>query len=217
MIKGGIYLEQLSELKAIAFDKTGTFTKGKPVVTDSFFFAEKELSQQLLVSMETKTTHPLGSCDLHSFDCTLPKLSSPCPLKKSLVLVFQTIYLGEHWAVGNKSRSFFRRCRTKLKTIEHLEDQGKTVIYLSKDRSVNRCSRFIRHSKSKCSQAVDFFLSEKIHTSIITGDNEGTAKAIASQVGIDSFYANSTPAEKTAYIQTEKETIPRQMRWLEME
>ena len=40
---------------------------------------------------------------------------------------------------------------------------------------------------------------------MITGDNEGTAKAIASQVGIDSFYANSTPAEKTAYIQTEKE------------
>lgn len=54
LIKGGIHLEKLSELKAIAFDKTGTLTKGKPVVTDSFFFDEKDLAQQLLVAMEQK-------------------------------------------------------------------------------------------------------------------------------------------------------------------
>ncbi|MBC9706844.1 MAG: heavy metal translocating P-type ATPase [Enterococcus sp.] len=206
LIKGGIYLEQLAELKAIAFDKTGTLTKGNPVVTDSYFFAEKELSQQLLVSMEKKTTHPLAQAIVTHFDLELPQDIQQLSIEEITGLGLQTIYQNEHWAVGKLNKSALSSEDVdKIKTIQQLEEQGKTVIALTKNDQLMAVLGLLDVPKENASEAIAYFRSQKIHTSMITGDNEGTAKAIASQVGIDSFYANSTPAEKTAYIQTEKE------------
>src|SRR5699024_2716094 len=65
LFKGGSYLSNLSELTAVAFDKTGTLTTGKPVVTDTFFSSivtadEQQKYEQLIVSMESKSTHSLA-------------------------------------------------------------------------------------------------------------------------------------------------------------
>ena len=206
LIKGGIYLEQLAELKAIAFDKTGTLTKGNPVVTDSYFFAEKELSQQLLVSMEKKTTHPLAQAIVTHFDLELPQEIQKLSIEEITGLGLQTIYQNERWIVGKLTKATLSsEDADKVKTIQQLEGQGKTVIALTKNDQLMAVLGLLDVPKENASEAILYFRSKNIHTSMITGDNEGTAKAIASQVGIDSFYANSTPAEKTAYIQTEKE------------
>ena len=206
LIKGGIYLEQLAELKAIAFDKTGTLTMGKPIVTDSYFFAEKERSQQLLISMEKKTTHPLAQAIVTHFDQVIPPEMQKLSVEEITGIGLQTIYRNDRWAVGKLNNSHLSSKNTdKIEKIRLLEQQGKTVIALTKNNHLMAILGLLDTPKQKANETIAYFRSQKIHTSMITGDNEGTAKAIASQVGIDTFYANCTPVEKTAYIEAEKE------------
>src|SRR5699024_12476123 len=66
LFKGGSYLSNLSDLSAVAFDKTGTLTTGKPVVTEVYCGEEIKEAQQrefeaMIVSMESKSNHPLRS------------------------------------------------------------------------------------------------------------------------------------------------------------
>src|SRR5699024_6018824 len=77
LFKGGSYLSNLSELTAVAFDKTGTLTTEKPVVTDTFFSSivtadEQQQYEQLIVSMESKSNHPLAQAILRHFDTITP-------------------------------------------------------------------------------------------------------------------------------------------------
>ena len=207
LIKGGIHLEKLSELKAIAFDKTGTLTKGKPVVTDSFFFDEKDLAQQLLVAMEQKTTHPLAHAILQYFDCTIPEEIQYLPIEEITGFGLQTTYLGAQWKVGKHAYDPETMIISKeiAEMIERLENQGKTVIYLSKDQQLIAVLGLLDIPKANTQQVISYFKSQNIHTSMITGDHSGTAKAIAEQVGIEHYYASCTPEEKTQLVKKENE------------
>ncbi|NVF17683.1 cadmium-translocating P-type ATPase [Enterococcus faecium] len=208
LIKGGIHLEKLSELKAIAFDKTGTLTKGKPVVTDSFFFDEKDLAQQqLLVAMEQKTTHPLAHAILQYFDCTIPEAIQCLSIEEITGFGLQTTYLGAQWKVGKHAYDpeTMRISKEIEEMIERLENQGKTVIYLSKDQQLIAVLGLLDIPKANAQQVISYFKSQNIHTSMITGDHSGTAKAIAEQVGIEHYYASCTPEEKTQLVKKENE------------
>ncbi|WP_165006133.1 MULTISPECIES: heavy metal translocating P-type ATPase [unclassified Enterococcus] len=207
LIKGGIYLEQLSELKAIAFDKTGTLTRGKPVVTDTFFFKDQELAQQILVAMEKKTTHPLASAILNHFDLQLPKEIQQLPIEEVTGFGLKTRYQEAEWKVGKHAydpKKMNVTPATKEK-IKQLEEQGKTVIFLSRDDELIAVLGLLDIPKPNTKNVISYFRAQNIHTSMITGDNVGTAKAIAEQVGINHCYAGCTPSEKTAQIQKEKE------------
>ncbi|HAR1052903.1 TPA: cadmium-translocating P-type ATPase, partial [Enterococcus faecium] len=175
LIKGGIHLEKLSELKAIAFDKTGTLTKGKPVVTDSFFFDEKDLAQQLLVAMEQKTTHPLAHAILQYFDCTIPEEIQYLPIEEITGFGLQTTYLGAQWKVGKHAYDPETMIISKeiAEMIERLENQGKTVIYLSKDQQLIAVLGLLDIPKANTQQVISYFKSQNIHTSMITGDHSG--------------------------------------------
>ena len=73
LFKGGIHLENLGNLKAIALDKTGTLTKGKPEVTDVVFRDDLTEEDFLfhVASIENYSNHPLATCD-----CSLYKRSN---------------------------------------------------------------------------------------------------------------------------------------------
>ncbi|WP_369885935.1 heavy metal translocating P-type ATPase [Enterococcus ratti] len=205
LIKGGIHLEQLADLKAIAFDKTGTLTKGKPVVTDSHFTENKLLAQQLLVTMEQKTSHPLAQAIVTHFKCPLPKEIQRLPIEEITGFGLRTVYQENEWTVGKWNP---QKTRIEDKEIIHkitlLEQQGKTVISLTKNNQLMAIIGLLDVPKKNAHQVIDYFNTHHIHTSMITGDNQGTAQAIAEQVGIKEFLANCTPAEKTSYAQLQK-------------
>src|SRR5699024_4664291 len=77
LFKGGSYLSNLSDLNAVAFDKTGTLTTGKPVVTETYFAnevseAEQVTFEQVIVSMESKSNHPLAQAIIKHYDEIVP-------------------------------------------------------------------------------------------------------------------------------------------------
>ncbi|HAQ1735829.1 TPA: HAD-IC family P-type ATPase [Enterococcus faecium] len=185
----------------------GTLNQGKPVVTDSFFFDEKDLAQQLLVAMEQKTTHPLAHAILQYFDCTIPEEIQYLPIEEITGFGLQTTYLGAQWKVGKHAYDPETMIISKeiAEMIERLENQGKTVIYLSKDQQLIAVLGLLDIPKANTQQVISYFKSQNIHTSMITGDHSGTAKAIAEQVGIEHYYASCTPEEKTQLVKKENE------------
>ena len=61
LVKGGVYLENARRLKAVALDKTGTLTEGKPVVTDVVAYGRPEAEVvRLAAALETGSSHPLA-------------------------------------------------------------------------------------------------------------------------------------------------------------
>ncbi|EPI5828428.1 heavy metal translocating P-type ATPase [Enterococcus hirae] len=206
LIKGGLHLEQLADLKAIAFDKTGTLTKGKPIVTDSYFVKDQNLAQQILVSMEQKTTHPLAQAIVTHFDIAIPKDIQKLPIEEITGFGLRTVYQEAQWIVGKwEPEKTSIAEKELLDKIHLLEQQGKTVIVLTKDNQLIALIGLLDVPKENAQQVIDYFNNQQIDTSMITGDNQGTAAAIAEKIGVQHLLANCTPSDKTHYAQQQKE------------
>ncbi|EOH89941.1 heavy metal translocating P-type ATPase [Enterococcus villorum] len=208
LIKGGFHLEQFAQLRSIAFDKTGTLTQGKPVVTDSYFVTDDVLiSQQILVSMEEKTTHPLAQAIVAHFDCQIPKEIQQLSIEEMTGFGLRTTYQGNEWGVGKWLPEKRKIQDQEIKRqIALLEQQGKTVIALTRDDELMAVLGLLDVPKDNAKQVIDYFNAQNISTSMITGDNKGTAQVIAKQIGIHNLFADCTPAKKTKYAQQQKET-----------
>lgn len=206
LIKGGIHLEQLAELKAIAFDKTGTLTRGKPIVTDSLFLTDDPISKDILVAMESQTTHPLAEAITTHFESQLTKELQQLTVEEITGFGLTTSYQGSQWHVGKHAYSLAEMKKDEKLThfVEELEEQGKTVIFFSKENELLAIIGLLDVPKTNAAATIHYFNESAIHTSMITGDNLGTAKAIATQVGLSAFHAGCTPEEKTALIKQEK-------------
>lgn len=205
LIKGGIYLEETGTLKSIAFDKTGTLTKGVPVVTDYMSLINgKEVDfLGIAAAIEKSSQHPLASAILRKAD------QEKIDIDNYLVDDFLSITGKGVRAKVNRmiyyvgSPNFFEemlpnRFTTDLfNTIEHLQQQGKTVMLLGTEIEV--LALFAVADPLRESSRI---VIEKLHrlgikkTVMLTGDHVSTAKAVGSKVGISEIKADLLPQEK---------------------
>lgn len=202
LFKGGQYLEMLLDLKAIAFDKTGTLTNGKPIVTDEYFFAEKKEVLPILLAMEKRSTHPLAVSIVEHFKNEQTKWAD-VEVKEITGFGLEADYNGANYKLGK--HAFIPDDKKVHSLINTLSKNGKTVIFLSKEKELIAMLGLLDVEKEGAVKAIDYLRSQGIHTTMMTGDNLGTAKAIAEKVGIDEYYANLLPADKTRLIQEEKD------------
>ena len=103
LFKGGVHLENLANLKAIALDKTGTLTKGKPEVTDVYFREDltKESFLQYAASVEKYSTHPLGqSIVKYAIEQTNLPLIKPDSSEDISGYGAKTVLEGKKWKAG---------------------------------------------------------------------------------------------------------------------
>lgn len=207
LFKGGSYLENLSQLKAIAFDKTGTLTRGKPSVTDTLFLGDREEAIQVLVALESKTTHPLAEAIVDHFLIELPKELQKIDVEEVTGFGIQANIDGHLWKIGK--HAFNPNDPTisaaVLDKIDYYQNAGKTVIYLAKDNHLQAVLALFDVAKEESKQAIAYFNQAGIHTTMITGDHPGTARVIAKELGIEQYYANCLPEDKTKLIAKQKE------------
>ena len=204
LIKGGDALESAHKLKYVIFDKTGTITKGKPAVTE--IIPLQNMSEQkvleIAASIEKNSEHPLAEAIVaHGKE---KKIS----WKK--VTNFQAIvgrgvkakvagteyYLGNMRLMKEKKMSLTNHSSV----IEKLEGEGKTVMILAEKKKVLGLIAVADEIKEDSPQAVAALKKMGIISYMITGDNERTAKAIASKAGIDKFFAEVLPEQKAEYV-----------------
>jgi len=202
LLRSGEALERAGHIKTVVLDKTGTITRGQPVVTDvyaqGFPAGENELLR-LAASVEKGSEHPLGEslvAEAGNRGLTLgdPQAFSAVPGKGVKAVVD-----GKEIGVG--SRSWFQDLGLSLSgftdAIDRFEAQAKTAMLISVDGKLAGLVAVADTIKEGSRQAVDDLHALGLRVVMLTGDNPQTAKAIAAQAGIDDVIANVLPGGKT--------------------
>lgn len=208
LFKGGIFLENLSSLRAIAFDKTGTLTRGVPVVTDVAFVDEvdQEYAKQVLLAVEGTSTHPLANAIVTRFSDEVAGQIEEIEVKEVIGFGMEAHIADAVWRVGKGAFSGGDELAPDLQEqIRRLQEQGKTVIFLSKNNQVVGYFGLLDVPKPEAETAIAYFKSQGIHTTMVTGDHYATAKAVADALELDEMHADCLPEDKTKLIKEQKE------------
>ncbi len=200
LIKGGAYLEEGRKLVWLALDKTGTITHGKPVQTDFVVlngYSESDV-RSLAASLASRSDHPVSralATEAQHDRIALQNVDTfeALPGRGSKGLINGKVYhLGNHRLIHEQGR-----CSLELEArLTALERQGKTVILLSDEQSVQGLFAVADTVKESSRQAIAELHALGIKTVMLTGDNAHTARAIAAQVGIDEAQGDMLPEDK---------------------
>ncbi|HYB20966.1 MAG TPA: heavy metal translocating P-type ATPase [Thermodesulfobacteriota bacterium] len=204
LIKGGDSLETIHRVDAILIDKTGTLTQGKPVVTD-IIAREGFREEQILLwaaSVEKGSEHPLGEAVVHAAEERRIQLASVEAFEAvpgqgvRARLDGRTVLLG-NFKLMEENGVRFDGLRGQ---IERLADEGKTPMIVAQNHSVAGIVAVADTPKPNSREAVEALQRMGLEVIMITGDNEKTGKAIASQIGIRRVQAEVLPWEKSAQV-----------------
>lgn len=212
LIKGGIHLEEAGSLKVVAFDKTGTLTKGLPGVTDIITLGNTNEFDSLSIAaaIETWSQHPLASAIVRKAENTGAQGLEAGNFESITGKGAKAVVNGTLYFIGSPrlfeellSSGLDDSSRSEITT---LEEQGKTVMLLGTEKKVLTLIAVADEIRDTSKQAL-----EKLHrlgirkTIMLTGDNKGTAKAIAQRVGIDEYRAELLPQDKLEAIKKLKQ------------
>nr|WP_270182654.1 heavy metal translocating P-type ATPase [Alkalihalobacillus sp. CinArs1] len=206
LFKGGIHLEQLSTVRAVALDKTGTLTQGNPEVTD--VITREDIEEDKLIrnvaSIERQSTHPLAKAIVHFAGETNWFL--PDEMEDHSGWGVKAKISGVQWKVGK--REFFSdaigfdRFEQRYK---QLQQEGKTIVLAADEAGIAGMIALKDQVRAESSKLVRELKKLGIEPVMITGDSEETARAIANEVGIEKYYANCLPEDKVTRIKQLKE------------
>jgi Cd2+/Zn2+-exporting ATPase len=206
LIKGGVYLEQGSHLKAIAFDKTGTLTEGKPKVTDVINRSKNSDHDilKLSASLEVHSEHPIANAILEHWQI-LGSLSDLFNVHEYETIAGRGlvgVIDGKHYFLGNhRFAEENNACSNEVESIlNQLEQQGKTTLVLGTQHEVLAIFAVADTLRESSYKAVQALHKLKIKIAMITGDNPTTAHAIGQKLSIDDIQANLLPEEKLSAI-----------------
>lgn len=204
LIKGGEALETTHKINTIVFDKTGTITEGKPVVTDiitSGKITEEELLK-VAASAEKSSEHPLGEAIVRY--CEEKNLEF-YKLDKFMAIPghgIEVVINGSDILLGNKK--LMNSKNIDLLDLEEISDklasEGKTPMYIGINNKIAGIIAVADVVKENSAKAIKKLHDMGIEVAMITGDNKKTAAAIANQVGIDRVLAEVLPQDKSSEV-----------------
>ncbi len=195
LIKGGDTLETAHKIKIVVFDKTGTITNGKPVVTDIVAVA---------ASIEQHSEHPLAEAIVNKAKSDKTKLARTSSFTAIAGHGVTAKVAGINYILGNQKLMNKQKVALEknVKQIETLEAQGKTVMLLAKGNQLLGLIAVADTIKENAPQAIAALQEQDIATYMITGDNKRTAFAIAKQAGIpvNNVLAEVLPEDKAGNV-----------------
>lgn len=199
LFKGGEIIENLNKIKVIAFDKTGTLTKGKPTVEalKTYGISDEELLR-LAVIGESYSEHPLGKAIINKGNEVIGQISEQGTDYEIITgkgLKFS--YQGVTYYIGN--RKLFINNQIDDEQEEYLrneEDLGRTSVIVGTDSKVIGVISIADVIRDDSRQLIKDLKTKGKKLVMLTGDNERVARYIASQLGIDEYYADLLPEDK---------------------
>ena len=201
LAKGGAAISQLQELRVISFDKTGTLTKGTPDLTDYWF--EDEAIIPAIVAMEKQSTHPLAEAVLRKFS-EAPVLDEEIEVEVLVGQGVRSVVSGEEIQIVKPLDTTNRSAEVSSR-MQEWASEGKTVVTVVKDNMIVGLMAFMDLPNEASKAVLDYFKSELVHTTMITGDSRETAEMIGMKLGVQEVVANVLPEEKLEKIQSQKE------------
>jgi P-type Cu+ transporter len=207
LFKGGEYLEIASKVNTIVFDKTGTLTKGKPSVTDIVDLSgigENELLRLTAIA-ESGSEHPLGQAVVnHAKEKGIAVVSNPDSFEAVSGHGLKATYADHVVLIGNRKLMEDNNIPVPERvdtTLKQLEIQGKTATLVTIDKRLAGIIALADTLKENAKEAIDRLTkSMGIEVIMLTGDNERTARAVASILGISRVIAQVLPQQKEQVI-----------------
>lgn len=200
LIKSGDALESAQKIQTIVFDKTGTITEGKPVVTDIVTYngVSEAHVLELAASAETGSEHPLGEAIVEgakSRGLALKPASefNAIPGHGIQVVVDQHQVLLGNLKLMQENQIIMLDAQA---VSDKLASDGKTPMFIAADDRLIGIIAVADTIKANSVAAIQKLHQMGLEVAMITGDNKRTAKAIAKQVGIDRVFSEVLPEDK---------------------
>ena len=213
LFKTSASLEETGRIRAVALDKTGTITAGKPVVTNIIpapGYTEEELLT-LACSLEIQSEHPLAGAVVNRAreqgTETFAVEDFRAVAGNGLTALRRTSSAEEGGSVlqlAGGNRNFIRRTADVPEDLaaqaDHLAEEGKTCLYFAEDGKLAGIIAVADTMKEDSPEAIHQMRNMGIHVVMLTGDNEKTARAIGRQAGVDEVIAGVLPDGKESVI-----------------
>lgn len=207
LVKGGAFLEEAAQLRAIAFDKTGVLTKGQPKVT-SFHAVDGRPAEEILESLaglELRSEHPLGAAIVEYArergvePRKVDNFYARCGRGAEAEMGAETFWAG-NWRFCEEKH--LDRAGLARHQIQSLEDASHTAILCGTNREVWAVVGLSDPLREGAREAVDELRSLGVaEMAILTGDNQRAAASVGKELGIADVRAEMLPDQKLAAIE----------------
>ncbi|HOI72104.1 MAG TPA: heavy metal translocating P-type ATPase [Methanobacterium sp.] len=204
LIKNGEALEISEKISTVLFDKTGTLTKGKPEVTDIMVVdTEEDNLLKLAASVEKNSEHPLAQAVVKKARSKGIKLIKSSGFSSFGGKGVKAVVDNETIIIGN--RMLFEENNIELTaeiqdSLLKLENEGKTAIIIVSENKILGVIAVADTLKETTKKAIQELKNMKLEVVMITGDNSGTAQAIAEQINIENVISEVLPQDKAVEV-----------------
>lgn len=199
LIKNGEALQAAAGIKTVVFDKTGTITTGKPVVTD--VIGDRDHVLALAAALEQSSEHPLAAAIVAAATKAKVPVPASSHFKNHAGQGVTGTVNGHAIAVGQESLANQQLSPTLTAQQRALRQAAKTVVVVSEDGKPCGLIAIQDTPKPDAAAAIATLKQQGITPVMLTGDNTQVAQAIAHQVGIDQVIAGVLPADKAMHVQ----------------
>ncbi|KAA9301267.1 MULTISPECIES: heavy metal translocating P-type ATPase [Aerococcus] len=204
LFKSGDALETAQEVTTIVFDKTGTITEGKPVLTDLETYSELSSEEvlRLSASAEQGSEHPLAQAIIEGAQDANLDLEESDDFEAlsgrgiRVRLSGQSLYLGNAQLMADQGIDI----KVAEEQMDRLAAEGKTPMLLGRDRELLGLVAVADTVKEDSQAAIQALHEMGLKVVMLTGDNRRTAEAIGRQVGIDQVISEVLPEDKARQV-----------------
>ena len=204
LIKGGEALEKTHKLTVVVFDKTGTLTKGELTLTD--IIAAEGFDERKVIAyaaaLEKKSEHPLAQAIVQKAKAERINIAETEKFEAVSGMGAKAFIENKLIIVGN--RFFMKKENVAVNDWDSkaakLESEGKTTVFVSSEKNILGIIALADTPKDSAKQAIANLYGRGLKVAMITGDNSGTAQAIAAQLDIEKVMADVLPGKKAEEI-----------------
>jgi Cu+-exporting ATPase len=191
LIKGGDVFDKVQKIEEIVFDKTGTLTTGKFKIETINYTNDDALTPGILYSLEQYSSHPISKSILAFLQHSEQNKAS---------IGFQNIQeiKGKGIYAKDKEGNDYYLGSGKFAPIE---TDSKYQVYLFKNKEFLAYIELKDEVRSEAKEIIDWLKTQKIKTTLLSGDTHDRCESIAKELGIDYYFAQQLPQEKADYIE----------------
>ncbi|EOR23292.1 copper/silver-translocating P-type ATPase [Niallia nealsonii AAU1] len=207
LVKGGEVMEILSKVDILVFDKTGTLTKGKPEVTDIKTFGEISENEilRLAAEAESGSEHHLGKAIVkEAFTRRLVWNQVPNTIEIIKGKGISAKVEGFTVVIGNRSMMLESSIEMTTGVIQYAvarENLGNTAIFVAVNGGIKAVISVADQIREDAVTSLQELRADGIRQVVmLTGDNQATAKIVATQLGIEEYHAELLPEDKVEMI-----------------
>ncbi|MGB1250408.1 MAG: heavy metal translocating P-type ATPase [Candidatus Promineifilaceae bacterium] len=201
LVKDGRALETLKQIDTVVFDKTGTLTLEKPTVGKILACGShsEEAVLRYAASAEIKQTHPIAQAILHAAQTQNIELYNLDHTRYDLGFGLTTSIQGQQVRVG--SQRFIDQCGIDvpaniLAHQAHCDVDGVSLVYVAIEEQLGGVIELHPTLRPEAQTVIDALQTRGLTPIIISGDRDQPTQKLATQLGIDSYFAEVLPQDK---------------------